>query len=59
MALPGASERGGPTGAQWRVGERRLEAVPPRELEELIVEVWLCRAPKRLADAYLAENPTE
>lgn len=117
-ALPGASERAGRTGAQWRVGERlfvwerplrpreletlavpppagtilgvrvehllateallgqdggvyfttphfdghpsilvRLDAVPMGELQELIVEAWLCRAPKRLADAYLAEHP--
>ncbi len=118
MALPGASERAGRAGAQWRVGERlfvwerplrpreletlegpppagtilgvrvehllakeallgqageayfttshfdghpsilvRLDAVPPPELRELIVEAWLCRAPKRLASAYLAEHP--
>jgi len=115
MALPGASERSGRTGAQWRVGERlfvwerplrareieqlagavpqgtilgarvehlgakealvaqpgdvyfttphfdghpsilvRLEAIPPEELEELVAEAWLCRAPKRLAEEYLS-----
>lgn len=118
MALPGASERAGGTGAQWRVGERlfvwerplrpreleafegpppagtilgvrvehllakeallgqagdvyfttshfdghpsilvRLDAAPMGELRELIVEAWLCRAPKRLASAYLVEHP--
>ena len=30
-----------------------LERIPLDELEELIVEAWLCRAPKRLAKAYL------
>ncbi len=30
-----------------------LDAVDDAELEELIVEAWLDRAPKRLADAYL------
>lgn len=118
MALPGASERAGRSGLQWRVGERmfvweralrarelealggpppagpilaarvehlgakeallgqagdvyfttphfdghpsilvRLDAVPSEELEELIVEAWLCRATKRLASAYLAQHP--
>ena len=32
-----------------------LEEVADDELEELIVEAWLCRAPKRLAQAYLDE----
>src|SRR6476469_5219513 len=31
----------------------RLEEIPVDELEELIVEAWLCRAPKRVAKAYL------
>ena len=31
----------------------RLEEIPLDELEELIVEAWLDRAPKRLAKAYL------
>jgi hypothetical protein len=31
----------------------RLERVPVDELEELIVEAWLDRAPKRLARSYL------
>jgi hypothetical protein len=34
----------------------RLEKIPVDELEELIVEAWLFRAPKRLAAAYAAEN---
>jgi len=32
----------------------RLERVPVTELEELVVEAWLARAPKRLARDYLA-----
>ena len=39
----------------------RLERIGPDELEELIVEAWLCQAPKRLAREYiethLAEDP--
>jgi hypothetical protein len=31
----------------------RLEKIGPEELEELIVEAWLCRAPKRLAKEYI------
>jgi hypothetical protein len=31
----------------------RLDAIERGELEELIVEAWLCRAPKRVAQAYL------
>jgi len=31
----------------------RLERISPAELEELLVEAWLCRAPKRLAAAWL------
>ena len=31
----------------------RLEEIALDELEELVVEAWLCRAPKRLAKAYL------
>ena len=34
----------------------RLEKIAPDELEELIVEAWLARAPKRLANAYVAEH---
>lgn len=32
----------------------RLDSIPVSELEELIVEAWLDRAPKRLAKEYLA-----
>ena len=31
----------------------RLDRIAPEELHELIVEAWLARAPKRLADAYV------
>jgi hypothetical protein len=30
----------------------RLDEIPVDELEEVIVEAWLCRAPKRLAKEY-------
>jgi len=33
----------------------RLEEIDEPDLEELIAEAWLCRAPKRLAQSYLAE----
>lgn len=33
-----------------------LEKIGPDELEELIVEAWLARAPKRLAKQYVAER---
>jgi hypothetical protein len=32
----------------------QLEKIGLEDLEELIVEAWLARAPKRLADAYVA-----
>ena len=35
----------------------RLEAIGLPELEELIVEAWLDRAPKRLAQQYLDARP--
>jgi hypothetical protein len=35
----------------------RLERIAVEDLEELITEAWLVRAPKRLADAYLRESP--
>jgi hypothetical protein len=35
----------------------RLEEISTEELEELIVDAWLARAPKRLADKYLASRP--
>jgi hypothetical protein len=31
----------------------QLDKIGLEDLEEVIVEAWLCRAPKRLADAYL------
>jgi len=34
-----------------------LERISVEELEELVVEAWLVRAPKRLADSYLASHP--
>jgi hypothetical protein len=34
----------------------RLERIGLDELEELIVEAWLARAPKRLAKEYIAEH---
>ncbi|MPZ26010.1 MAG: MmcQ/YjbR family DNA-binding protein [Micromonosporaceae bacterium] len=36
----------------------RLERAVLAELEELLVEAWLERAPKRLAKAYLDAHPT-
>jgi hypothetical protein len=35
----------------------RLDRIDVAELEELIVEAWLDRAPKRVAAAYAAEHP--
>jgi hypothetical protein len=34
----------------------RLEEISASELDEVIAEAWLSRAPKRLADEYLAER---
>ena len=34
----------------------RLERISRAELEELLIEAWLARAPKRVAAAYLAER---
>jgi hypothetical protein len=34
----------------------RLERVAPADLEEVVVEAWLARAPRRLAEAYLRER---
>jgi hypothetical protein len=31
----------------------RLERIDLEELREIVVEAWLCRAPRKLADAYL------
>ena len=33
----------------------RLDEISLGDLEEVIVEAWLCRAPKRLADEYVDE----
>jgi hypothetical protein len=33
-----------------------LEKIAPEELNELIVEAWLARAPKRVAKGYVAEH---
>jgi hypothetical protein len=35
----------------------RLEEIGLEELTELVTEAWLCRAPKRLADAFLDARP--
>jgi hypothetical protein len=32
----------------------RLDRIPAEDLEEVVVEAWLARAPKRLAAAYVA-----
>jgi len=34
----------------------QLDRISVEELEEVIVEAWLCRAPKRLAQAYLDQR---
>ena len=34
----------------------RLERIPRADLEEAIFEAWLCRAPKRVAKAWLVER---
>jgi hypothetical protein len=34
----------------------RLDEIGAGELEEVIVEAWLCRAPKRLAERFAAER---
>jgi len=34
----------------------RLDRIAVADLEELVTEAWLARAPKRLAGAYLAER---
>jgi len=34
----------------------QLDRIAPDELEDLIVDAWLVRAPKRLADAYVASR---
>jgi len=34
----------------------RLDEISVEDLEEVIVEAWLCRAPKRLMQAYVDEH---
>jgi hypothetical protein len=34
----------------------RLEQIGQEDLEELVVEAWLARAPKRLVKEYLGES---
>jgi hypothetical protein len=34
----------------------RLDRIVAADLEELVTEAWLSRAPKRLVDAYVAEH---
>src|SRR4051794_28510542 len=34
----------------------RLGEIAPAELEEVVIEAWLARAPKRLAQAYLDDT---
>ncbi|GAA2725469.1 MmcQ/YjbR family DNA-binding protein [Cellulomonas aerilata] len=36
----------------------RLDALGTDELREVVVDSWLCRAPRRLARAWLAEHPS-
>jgi hypothetical protein len=33
-----------------------LDRISGEDLREVVVEAWLCRAPKRVVDAYLAEQ---
>jgi hypothetical protein len=37
----------------------RLDEIALDELQEVIVEAWLCQAPKRLAKEFLDDSPTE
>jgi hypothetical protein len=34
----------------------RLDKISVEDLQEVIVEAWLCRAPKKLAENYAEEN---
>jgi hypothetical protein len=34
----------------------QLDKISLQDLEEVIVEAWLARAPKRLAEKYIEEN---
>lgn len=36
----------------------RLGPLPVDVVEQLVLEVWLTKAPKRVVKSYLAENPT-
>jgi hypothetical protein len=36
----------------------RLDKIAPEDLDELIVEAWLARAPKRLAEEYIESHLT-
>jgi len=35
-----------------------LDAAAPELVEELVIDAWLCRAPRRAVEAYLAERDT-
>jgi hypothetical protein len=35
----------------------RLDRIAAEELEEVVTEAWLVRAPRRLAGAYLEDSP--
>ncbi len=35
----------------------RLDLIDPADLQELVTEAWLARAPKRLSASWLAERP--
>lgn len=37
----------------------RLDAISRKQLQELAIDAWLARAPKRLASAFLAERGVE
>jgi hypothetical protein len=37
----------------------RMELIPADVLREVVVEAWLCRAPKRLVALYLQAHPPE
>ena len=40
----------------WPAVLVRLEAISGADLAELMTEAWLCQAPKRLAEQFLAER---
>lgn len=35
-----------------------LDAAAPELVEELVIDAWLCRAPRRAVEAYLADRST-